>query len=94
MFANIRKELIMDIEDIIHELYHLHVPEDKMKHFRKAMKHLKKLIPTDRGQWFSTDGTNLYCSKCGQSADKASDVCPNCGTEMHRDVELRFDIYN
>ena len=80
----------MDIEDIIHELVHMHVSKKQRKHFRKAMKHLRKLIPEDRGQWITENGKDIYCSKCHATALKAYDMCPNCGSDMHRDVELRF----
>ena len=84
----------MDIEDIIHELIHLEVPEKQLKHKRKALKYLRRLIPEDRGQWITTDGSNLYCSKCKHLAMEAYDRCPNCNSEMHKDVELRFGLYN
>ena len=84
----------MDIEDIIHELQHLEIPEKKWRHYRKAMKHLRKLIPENREQWITTGGSNLYCSKCKHIVSKATDYCPNCHSEMHKDVEFRFDLYN
>ena len=84
----------MYIEDIIHEIVHLKVPDKKLRHKYKALRHLRKLIPEDRGQWITTDGTNLYCSKCKHLSAEAYDHCPNCHSEMHKDVELRFGLYN
>ena len=84
----------MDIEDIIHELVHLKVPEKQLKHKHKALQHLRKLIPEGREQWITTDGANLYCSKCRYLVSKAVDYCPNCHSEMHKDVEFRFELYN
>ena len=90
MVSNHSEDECMDIEDIIHELSHLNVSKENRKHYRKAMKHLKKLIPANRGQWIAVLGSNPYCSKCLKPSDKLYPICPNCGREMHRNVELRL----